>query len=99
MEKVLIVDVDKCTGCRICELVCSMAKEGEFNPKKAHIRVIKNKEMDINMVILSTKCDFCGECVEWCLPQAIKFVGLDEAILKWKGVKVGSLPAPLFSSL
>ena len=99
MEKVLIVDVDKCTGCRICELVCSMAKEGEFNPKRSKIRVMKNKEMDIHMVTLGTKCDFCGECIEWCLSQAIKFVDLDEAILKWKGVKVGSLPAPLFSSL
>ena len=95
--KIVTINPDKCTGCRICELVCSMAKEGEFNPKRSRIRVVKNKEMDINMVTLGTKCDFCGECTEWCLPQAIKFVDLDEAILKWKGVKVGSLPAPLFS--
>ena len=98
MEKVLIVDTDKCTACRVCELVCSMSKEGEFNPKRSRIRVMRNKEMDINMVTLGTKCDFCGECVEWCLPQALKFVELDEAILKWKGIKVGSLPAPLFGN-
>ena len=95
----LIVDTDKCTGCKVCELACSMAKLGEFNPRKSYIRVLRNKEMDINMVVLGTKCDFCGECIGWCLPGAIKFVDLDEAILKWKGIKVGSLPAPLISNL
>ena len=96
MEKVLIVDVDKCTGCRICELACSMVKHGEYNPRKSRIKVFKNKEMDINIVALALGCDFCGECVEWCLPQAIKFVDSKEAIIKWKGTKLGRLPAPLF---
>ena len=99
MEKVLIADADKCTGCRVCELVCSMAHQGEFNPKKSYIRVMKNKEMDINIVTMGIKCDYCGECVESCLPGALKFVDLEEAILKWKGVKIGSFPAPLFSNL
>ena len=99
MDKVLIVDTDKCTGCKICELMCSMTKLGEFNPRKSYIRVLKNKEMDINMVALDTRCDFCGECIEYCLPEAIRFVDFHEAIVKWKGVRAGSFPAPLISSL
>lgn len=99
MEKVLIIDMDKCTGCRICELVCSMKHHGEFNPSKSYIRVMQNDEMDINMVALGVKCDFCNECVEWCMPGAIKFVSLEEAATKWKGTKVGSLPAPLFGAI
>ena len=95
----LIVDTDKCNGCRVCELVCSMAKQGEFNPRKSYIRVIRNKEMDFYMVALGVKCDFCNECVEWCLPGAIEFINLHEAIVKWKGTKIGSIPAPLFGSL
>ena len=98
MDKILTVDIDKCTGCRVCELVCSMTKHGEFNPLKAHIKVMKNSEMDLNLVSLGTGCDFCGECIEWCMPQAIEFVDFDEAILKWKGVKVGTLPAPTYGS-
>ena len=98
MEKVLIVDTDKCTGCRYCEIICSMAKTGEFNPKKAHIRVLRNQEMDVCMVTLGTGCDFCGECVKWCMPQAIRFVDYKEAVLQWKGIKIGSLPAPLHGS-
>ena len=98
MEKVLIVDIDKCTGCRICELVCSIVKQGEFRPKGSYIKVFKNKEMDINIIALGTKCDYCGACVEWCLPQAIRFVSLEEAIIKYKGTKAGSIPAPMFGN-
>ena len=99
MEQMLIVDTDKCTGCRICELVCSMTKQGEFNPRKSYIRVLRNKEMDFYMVALGVKCDFCGDCVEWCMPEAIKFVGREQAAVAWKGTRAGSLPAPLLTNL
>jgi Fe-S-cluster-containing dehydrogenase component len=100
MEKVMIVDVDKCTGCRACELACSVARTGEYNPQKSYIRVAKNKDMDISMVLASVQCGFCdsGDCVKACLPEAIKLVEFNEAILQWKAVKVGSMPAPLFAT-
>ena len=98
MEKVLIVDADKCTGCRLCQLACSQAKHGEFNPQKSYIQVMKNKDLDVNIVALSTKCDYCGECVGWCLPHALEFIDLDEAVRNWKGAKIGRMPAPLVTS-
>ena len=98
MEKVLIVDTDKCTGCRLCQLACSYIKQGKFNPRKSYIQVMKNKEFDINIIGLGTKCDNCGECIKWCLPNALKFVNLDEAIIKWKGVKLGRFPALLIGN-
>ena len=98
MEKVLIVDANKCTGCRVCELVCSLANHGAINPGKSYIRVMKNKEMDLNTVALATKCTFCSECVEWCLPGALEFLDLAEAVVAWKGARVGRMPAPLFGS-
>ena len=52
--------------------------------------------MDIQMAALGEKCDFCGECVEWCLPEAKHFIDAKEAAVKWKGTRVGSFPAPLF---
>jgi len=39
MGKVLNIDIGKCTGCRACELACSMKHYGEYNPSKSMIRV------------------------------------------------------------
>ena len=97
LEKVLITDLDKCTGCRVCELVCSMVNKSEINPRKSHIKVMKNKEMDVDFVALGSDCTFCQECVHWCLPEALEFVDMDEAVVKYKAVRAGKIPAPLFN--
>jgi len=39
--KSVVVDVDKCTGCRVCEFVCSMEHCGVFNPSRARINVLR----------------------------------------------------------
>ena len=95
-EKALIVDADKCTGCNICELACSMAKYGEYNPQKSHIRVMKNREMSVDIVALDVECDFCNKCVEWCLPGALEIVSLAEAAVIRKQNKIGKFPVPMF---
>lgn len=38
--KVVIVDPRKCTGCRLCEVACSLRATGECNPTRARIHVI-----------------------------------------------------------
>ena len=37
----IIVDWNKCSGCRVCEFVCSLVNEGAFNPVKSRIKVIR----------------------------------------------------------
>ena len=95
MEKVLIFDIDKCTGCRVCELICSMTNYGEVNPEKSYIKVMKNREMDLNIAALETRCTFCNECVEWCLPCALEFIDQEEAAATYKGKHIGRVPALL----
>ena len=41
MAKTISVDPSKCTGCRLCELVCSVKNEGIANPYLARIHVVK----------------------------------------------------------
>jgi carbon-monoxide dehydrogenase iron sulfur subunit len=95
MEKVLIVDGDKCTGCQVCELVCSMVRSGEYNLRSSCIKVMKNRELDVNIPVISVGCDFCGECAKWCFPQAINFVNLEEAAIVRKKAAIGCFPAPV----
>jgi len=35
MGKMLYVDIEKCTGCRLCELACSFRHYDEYNPAKS----------------------------------------------------------------
>jgi Fe-S-cluster-containing dehydrogenase component len=34
--------LEKCTGCMLCSLACSVVRTGGFNPKKARIRITKS---------------------------------------------------------
>ena len=41
MTEVLRIDAKKCTGCRLCEIVCSTKKTGTVNPAESRIRIIR----------------------------------------------------------
>lgn len=95
MREVLIVKGEQCTGCRICELICSLEKHGECNPRKSYIQVLKNREMDVNMITFDQRCDFCNKCVEWCPRDVLKFLTWEEAAIIRKEEKGLVYPAPL----
>ena len=57
MEKVLVIDAAKCTGCRICEQVCSVQHEGTVNPYRARIRVLKWELEGQVMPMVCRQCD------------------------------------------
>ncbi len=60
----ILVDHEKCTGCRICQLVCSQhfVSEG-FNLKASAIRVIVKDlfEVDVPITCLQCKKPLCSE--------------------------------------
>ncbi len=41
MGKVLSISPEKCTGCRLCELVCSVFHDGVSNASRSRIKVMK----------------------------------------------------------
>ncbi|MCX5894697.1 MAG: 4Fe-4S binding protein [Proteobacteria bacterium] len=76
MRKFLTVDTDRCTGCRLCELACSMAKENTFNPKKSHIRVHMVGFPEVPVPVYTRHCDSCGGkpvCLRYCPVGCISF--------------------------
>jgi carbon-monoxide dehydrogenase iron sulfur subunit len=42
--KIITVTPERCTGCRMCELACSMKRTGEFNPARSRICVVAYDE-------------------------------------------------------
>ena len=70
MQKHIIVDPDKCTGCEICEFVCSQVHTGAFNPYFSRIKAIRIEPI-INFAL---GCQFCKDppCVAVCPWKALE---------------------------
>lgn len=53
--KVIKIDVDKCNGCRACELICSAfhasPKYSSNNPERARVRLIRDPLKDIYLPV------------------------------------------------
>jgi len=57
---VIAIDYDKCTGCRICEMACSVRNSGEVNPVKSRIRVVR-LDTEASAVCIPVLCMKCVE--------------------------------------
>ena len=65
MEKILAVDYEKCTGCRLCELVCSVKHEGASNPARSRITIAKWEFKGIMVPMVCNQCE-TAPCVSVC---------------------------------
>ncbi len=70
MAKVLYVDHEKCTGCRLCELVCAVSHDGISNPARSRIRVMK---WEAEGLYIPMTCQQCQDapCLKVCPVKAI----------------------------
>jgi carbon-monoxide dehydrogenase iron sulfur subunit len=78
MCAMLLYLADRCTGCRTCELACSMAHDNVFNPTKSRIRVQLEGVPELFTVNV---CKSCGipPCKEAC-PTDPKSIDRDEKV-------------------
>jgi Fe-S-cluster-containing hydrogenase component 2 len=72
MDRFIAVDHSRCTGCKTCEMVCSLGHFGECNPGKSAIRV-RRKEADGLVACVPVVCQQCDQpaCVEACPTEAL----------------------------
>ncbi len=77
MKKTIIVETEKCLGCKTCELVCAVQHSNTKNLELAVFEqptpVPRRKVEYINSVIISDGCHHCEEalCVSACMSAAM----------------------------
>jgi len=69
MHKVLVIDYKKCTGCRACEMACSLQHEGIVNPVLSRIQAITLDVEGKGIPIVCTQCE-PAPCIDICPTNA-----------------------------
>ena len=67
----IIVHNEKCTGCRTCEIVCSLVNEGICNPSLARLKVNYDPFTAETKIEIGPRCVVCQECIKWCPTEAL----------------------------
>jgi Fe-S-cluster-containing hydrogenase component 2 len=76
-RRTLTLDPQKCTGCRNCELVCSVKHYGVSNPSLSRIQVVKWEHIGVYVPMSCQQCED-APCLEVCPRDAIfRDEGLD----------------------
>lgn len=70
MDKALMINHEKCTGCRLCELVCAVKHDGVSNPTRSRIKVMK---WEMEGLYIPMSCQQCEDapCESGCPVGAI----------------------------
>jgi carbon-monoxide dehydrogenase iron sulfur subunit len=69
--KRISVDVNRCSGCRQCEMTCSFKNEGVFSPSLARITVTKEDSLGWDLPIVCWHCELC-KAMENCPRKALQ---------------------------
>ena len=69
MTKQLVIDYEKCTGCRLCEMVCSVKHEGVNNPLRTRINIAKWETKGLMVPMVCRQCED-APCIAACPTNA-----------------------------
>lgn len=82
----VVADVGRCSGCRLCEMVCSFSKEGAFASSTSRIIVLKEDKFGLDLPIVCWHCDPCAalkDCPQGALERGEEgriFVKVEECV-------------------
>jgi len=64
------IDLDRCTGCLNCQMICSFTYHEIFNPALARIRIGRGLD-DEKSAGFTDECVQCSICVDYCVYGAL----------------------------
>jgi Fe-S-cluster-containing hydrogenase component 2 len=97
MVKMLVPYPENCTGCRFCEMACTIYHDGTINHADARLQVHR-RGVKLDFPSVCTHCVSCGDecCVKHCPVDAIKhengLVRVDEELCTACGTCVEVCP-------
>lgn len=65
------ISEENCTGCRICQMICSWANEGGFYPSRSFITIESSDNEARFRVRIGEGCKNCGLCSTYCTSKAL----------------------------
>ncbi len=68
-ERMLAVFPELCTGCRDCEIVCSLKHFGVINPERSRIRVLRDVFEGFELPLVCLQCED-APCMNSCRVEA-----------------------------
>ena len=96
----LFFSPERCTGCKACEMMCSLYKTGnECNREASCIRVSTHPYLYTSVVSVDMNCsceDGKEQCTDICSQDAIMFSGKTESPSLLKSTEW--LPSPVIAS-
>jgi Fe-S-cluster-containing hydrogenase component 2 len=66
----IVVEPEKCAGCRYCELICSYYHEDLFSPTLSRVRVVKMDKFGLDLPVMCHQCEDCPP-TQTCLQKAL----------------------------
>lgn len=66
VKKKLTAKQDKCSGCMICQQLCSFIYCGSYNPLEAYILVRPSFDSKAFELTVDERCTGCGVCAIYC---------------------------------
>ncbi len=65
MKSQIIYHPDRCVGCYLCAMACSLRYESMVNPLKARIKIVRNNNIT-KRITTTANCTRCGHCTTVC---------------------------------
>jgi len=73
-----VINLDRCTGCRTCEIACSFHHNKSFDPARSSIQVSLDRSTGAVSINFDSTCDGCSNeeeplCLLFC-PRGVFYV-------------------------
>jgi len=70
MDKILVFHLDRCTGCGLCESICSLVHTETCNPERSRIRIVRMEPQGFYIQLFCQQCEDAA-CIAACPVVAI----------------------------